>query len=132
MKYDVKPGDIWTANVYNTKQNAEATGKTRPVVVVRILSDNRVLVAGLTTLSKFEDGRARTRNPQPLSTSDASYLWGGNLIPLPPSQLRRFVAKATDGLVHAVASEHKLNRAERDAMLDRPSWAAPLRDLVTQ
>lgn len=72
-----RPGEVVLARVSNPLENPAATGKFRPVVLVR-RDGCRWIVMGLTTLARYASGLPRTAVPNPAAVGLArpGFLWG--------------------------------------------------------
>ena len=94
------PGEIVWVQVRAPKlRPSTATGesKFRPGMLVGQVADDRWMVVGLTTLSQYADGKPRTQIPPhlwrplidqcPRLGHKTSYLWGGDAVIVPASDL---------------------------------------------
>lgn len=75
-----EPGELVTAAVTNPLENPGATGKVRPVILVRRQA-SRWHVMGLTSRSTYRNGQPRTPVPNPAAVGlrGPGYLWGQRL-----------------------------------------------------
>lgn len=75
-----RTGELTWAAVRNPLENRASIGKSRPVVIVD-REDGHYRTMGLTTLSHYSDGGARTPIPNPKSVglSGRGFLWGNKL-----------------------------------------------------
>lgn len=116
---DHLPGDVVLAKVMNPLENANNTGKFRPVVLIQRVGGHwRVM--GLTTNDAFADGRKRTPVPnwQAVGLHGPGYLWGDRLTNVSVLDVGRRVGEADLELaVTIVRAVPTLTRAELWALL---------------
>ena len=82
--------------------------KTRPAVLIRRIGGSW-LIAGLTTLPRFADGRARLSvpNPSKIGLSGPGYLWG-KPVRVSALDIERVIGFADDALVEQIVRAGRL------------------------
>lgn len=110
-------GDIVLAGVMNPLQNPSTRGKFRPVVLV-YREHGHWSVMGLTTLSAYADGAARTAVPDSTSVGlrGPGYLWGDRLTNVSVLDLDRRIGGVDSPLAEAIIESAKLSADDADEL----------------
>lgn len=111
------PGEVVLATVSNPLENPQARGKLRPVVLVR-RDGSRWHVMGLTTSATYQNGKGRTRipNPRAVGLERPGYLWGDKLTAIYVLDLDRHLGWADIDLAVAIIVQAGLSSADRGAL----------------
>lgn len=111
-------GEIVIADVLHPLENPHDKGKRRPVVLIRRQASGWY-VAGLTTNSRFANGRPRTPvpNPDAVGLQRTTYLWGQRPTLISVLDIHNHVGWADAALLQAVILECRLGAGESAALV---------------
>ena len=101
------PGAVVLADV-RSPYLKPGSSKTRPAILIRRIGGSW-LIAGLTTLPRYADGRARrpVPNPGPIGLSRPGYLWG-RPVRVSALDIERVIGFADSALVEQVVLAGRL------------------------